>query len=52
MTNPLTPKQRVKLPRQEMPVQPPEIRRHDFHEVNLGLSAIQSVSKGVQSASR
>lgn len=42
MTNPLTPKQRVKLPRQEMPAEPPEIRRHDFHEVNLGLSAIQA----------
>ncbi len=42
MTNPLTPKERVKLARQEMPAEPPEVRRHDFHEVNLGLSAIQA----------
>lgn len=42
MTNPLTPKERVKLPRQEMPAQPPETRRHDFDEVNLGLTATQA----------
>lgn len=42
MTNPLTPKQRVKLPRQEMPVQPADVRRHDFDEVNLGLTRIQA----------
>lgn len=42
MTNPLPPKERVKLPRQEMPVEPADLRRHDFHEVNLGLSVIQA----------
>lgn len=42
MTNPLTPKERARLPRQEMPVEPAEERRHDFHEVNLGLSVIQA----------
>jgi glutamate synthase (NADPH/NADH) small chain len=42
MTNPLTSKQRVKLPRQEMPVEPADARRHDFHEVNLGLSVVQA----------
>ncbi len=42
MTNPLKPKERVKLPRQEMPVEPADVRRHDFHEVNRGLSVIQA----------
>lgn len=42
MTNPLPPKQRVKLPRQEMPAVSPEARRRDFHEVSLGLSSIQA----------
>lgn len=42
MTNPLTPKERTKLPRQEMPVEPADVRRHDFHEVNLGLPVIQA----------
>jgi len=42
MTNPLTPKQRTKLARQEMPVQAPDVRRRDFDEVNLGLTVIQA----------
>ena len=37
MNNPLTPKERVKLPRQQMPEQPPDLRRANFAEVNLGL---------------
>ena len=41
MTNPLSPKERAKLPRQEMPAEPADARSHDFHEVNLGLSAIR-----------
>lgn len=45
MTNPLKPKDRVKLPRQEMPAQPTDVRRHDFDEVNLGLSVIQAHSE-------
>lgn len=48
MTNPLTPKERVKIPRQEMPAQPPDERRHDFGEVNLGLSVIQAHSEAAR----
>jgi glutamate synthase (NADPH/NADH) small chain len=39
MTNPLSPKERVKIPRQQMPEQEPCARRHNFDEVNLGLGA-------------
>lgn len=35
--NELPPKERVKIPRQKMPEQPPEQRRQNFEEVNLGL---------------
>ena len=42
MTNPLTPKERVRLPRQEMPVESAELRSHGFDEVNRGLSVIQA----------
>lgn len=42
MTNPLSPKERVQVPRQEMPVEPADVRSHDFHEVNRGLSVIQA----------
>lgn len=48
MTNPLPPKQRVKLPRQEMPAQPPEERRHDFDEVNRGLTVLQAHSEAAR----
>jgi len=37
MANPLTPKERTKIPRQKMPEQESEQRRHNFKEVNLGL---------------
>jgi len=36
--NPLTLKERIKVPRQHMPEQPPELRVMNFHEVNLGYS--------------
>ncbi len=39
MTNPLSPKERVKIPRQRMPEQEPSARRQNFQEVNLGLAA-------------
>ena len=39
MTNRLSPKQRVKIPRQTMPEQAPAARRQNFEEVNLGLPA-------------
>ncbi len=48
MTNPLSPKERVNLPRQEMPAQQPEVRRHDFDEVNLGLTVIQAHSEAAR----
>src|SRR5438067_1711863 len=38
-TNPLRNKERIKLPRQRMPEQPPEKRAREFTEVNLGYSA-------------
>jgi glutamate synthase (NADPH) small chain len=37
--NPLSPKERIKVPRQSMPEQAPELRAHNFDEVNLGYSA-------------
>jgi glutamate synthase (NADPH/NADH) small chain len=35
--NPLKPKERMEIPRQKMPEQPPQVRNHNFAEVNLGL---------------
>ena len=37
--NPLSPKERIKVPRQLMPEQPADERAHTFTEVNLGYSA-------------
>ena len=37
--NPVSPKDRMKIPRQRMPEQAPEQRAHNFEEVNLGYSA-------------
>ncbi|GAB4325547.1 MAG: NADPH-dependent glutamate synthase [Candidatus Zixiibacteriota bacterium] len=36
--NPLTPKERMQIPRQQMPEQSPEERVHNFNEVPLGLT--------------
>ena len=36
--NPLSPKDRMKVPRQLMPEQPADVRAHNFEEVNLGYS--------------
>src|SRR5260370_12345255 len=36
----LTPKERTKIPRQPMPEQPAEERRHNFAEVNKGLTVL------------
>ena len=36
--NPLSPKERIKVPRQLMPEQPAEVRAQNFEEVNLGYS--------------
>jgi len=38
MTNDLTPKERMAIPRQAMPEQPAEVRRNNFKEVPLGFS--------------
>ena len=35
----LSPKERMRIPRQEMPEQDPEARSHNFKEVNLGFNA-------------
>lgn len=40
--NELPPKERTRIPRQEMPTEGPDERRHSFDEVNLGLSSLQA----------
>ncbi len=45
MTNPLNPKERMKIPRQEMPACDAEARGSDFSEVNLGLTVCQAESE-------
>jgi len=37
-SNPLSPRERVRIPRQRMPEQDPATRRRSFQEVNLGLA--------------
>ena len=37
--NPLPNKERAKLPRQRVPEQEPQVRAHNFQEVNFGLSS-------------
>ena len=39
MKNPLSPKERVKIPRQRMPEQAPSARRHNFEELTLRLKS-------------
>ena len=41
-TEKLKPKERMALPSQEMPSQPPEVRRNNFSEVALGYTADQA----------
>ncbi|HVO10347.1 MAG TPA: NADPH-dependent glutamate synthase [Vicinamibacteria bacterium] len=45
MKNPIPMKERVKIPRQGMPEQPPLERRHNFDEVNLGLAAATAATE-------
>ncbi len=40
--NPLPNKERIKLPRQRVPEQNPEVRAHNFLEVNLGFPVEQA----------
>jgi len=42
VTNPLKPKERAKIPRQEMPAESADLRRSGFCEVNLGLTPLQA----------
>src|SRR5690242_18820752 len=40
--NPLPAKERAKLPRQRVPEQEPQVRAHNFQEVNLGFPPEQA----------
>jgi glutamate synthase (NADPH/NADH) small chain len=44
----LSPKERMKLPRQPMPEQPAEERRHNFREVNLGLPVMGATTEAMR----
>ena len=41
----LTPRERMQIPRQPMPEQPPEVRRHNFDEVPLGYAPETAISE-------
>jgi len=44
----MTPKERMKIPRQEMPTQPPEVRIQNFEEVNLGFTEGQAQTEALR----
>ncbi|MBV8313501.1 MAG: hypothetical protein JOZ53_00945, partial [Planctomycetaceae bacterium] len=44
----LPPKERMKIPRQHMPEQPAEERRHTFTEVNLGLTVLGATTEAMR----
>jgi glutamate synthase (NADPH/NADH) small chain len=44
----LSPKERLKIPRQPMPEQEPAKRRTNFHEVNQGLSALGATTEALR----
>jgi glutamate synthase (NADPH/NADH) small chain len=44
----LSPKRRMKIPRQLMPEQPAEDRRGNFHEVNLGLPVLGATTEAMR----
>ena len=46
--NELNPKQRVKIPRQEMPAESADKRRQSFTEVNLGLPIVQAQQEALR----
>lgn len=48
MTNPYTTKERMKLPRRDMPARNPEVRGHDFQEVNLGFDPEIALGEAVR----
>ncbi len=45
MTQQLTPKERMRIPRQPMPAQAPDERNKNFSEVNLGLEAEAAINE-------
>jgi glutamate synthase (NADPH/NADH) small chain len=48
MTNPISPKERMKIPRQGMPEQEPEHRRQNFQEVNLGFDGALAQKEAIR----
>jgi glutamate synthase (NADPH/NADH) small chain len=44
----LPPKERIKIPRQHMPEQPAEERRHNFAEVNTGLTVLGATTEALR----
>ncbi len=46
--NKLSPKERMKVPRQAMPEQDPELRRHNFEEVNQGLTVLGATTEAIR----
>lgn len=44
----MSPKERMKIPRQPMPEQPAEERRHTFTEVNLGLTVVGATTEAMR----
>jgi glutamate synthase (NADPH/NADH) small chain len=46
--NKLSPKERMKVPRQPMPEQPAHERRSNFHEVNMGLTVLGATTEAVR----
>jgi glutamate synthase (NADPH/NADH) small chain len=47
-TRKLAPKERMKIPRQAMPEQPPEERRGNFREVNRGLTVLGATTEALR----
>jgi glutamate synthase (NADPH/NADH) small chain len=46
--NKLSPKERMRIPRQLMPAQPAEERRHNFAEVNRGLTVLGATTEAMR----
>ena len=46
--NKLRPRDRLKIPRQPMPEQPPEQRRRNFEEVNTGLTVLGAATEAMR----
>ena len=48
MSTPLPPRERMKIPRQEMPEQEPDARRSNFAEVNQGLTLLGATTEALR----